>query len=408
VLVSSVPHTALPLPQEVIPDFRPPAHSEALTHWHRQPIQPTMLVDIDLYSGEVPETAPPPLQGELLLQVSNASLEREMRDFAFKALAVTLFVLMLGALFALGLAHGLIGTLKKISGVVQAIRCGRLDARTGGSGAGELGQLAAGIADCWLNTDRTLLHRILINLVSNALRHTDRGAVLIACRRGPSHARIEVWDTGPGIPLEAQASIFDELVQLNNPERDIHKGLGLGLAIVRRTADLLHHPITLCSRVDRGSRFSVVVPLAAAPLVEEALVEAAPPRRTRDPLEDFRVMVVASMESAQKELTALLDAWDCQVFVVADFAEAAAWLASHAPPDITVWEVGADRTATACEALDRLEFALRQPLPAIVVSAGPGPALPPSPFGAPRLSLPRPFRPARLRAMLSRAMDLGD
>ncbi|MFN3476160.1 MAG: sensor histidine kinase, partial [Candidatus Methylomirabilales bacterium] len=73
--------------------------------------------------------------------------------------------------------------------------------------------LRSRIHDGWILTDPALFHRILINLVGNAIRHTHRGGILVACRRVGESARIEVWDTGPGIPPEARESIFDELVQ---------------------------------------------------------------------------------------------------------------------------------------------------------------------------------------------------
>jgi len=267
------------------------------------------------------------------------------------------------------------------------------------------------IADCWLMTDQALLHRILINLVSNAIRHTARGKVLVICRRGVSHARIEVWDTGPGIAPEAQASVFEELVQLNNPERDISRGLGLGLAIVRRTADLLSHPIGLCSRVGQGSRFSVTVPLAS-PITEAPDTTAkdiendAPP--APDPLEGLRVLVVAGNETIQTELIGILDAWGCEVVVVGNLDEAATWLADRPPPEMLIQEVDAGKTADALAGLDHLEAFLDKPLPAILVSPDPAQTLAPSPMGASRLLLVRPFRSVRLRALIGSIRDGGD
>ncbi|MEK9804379.1 MAG: ATP-binding protein, partial [Curvibacter sp.] len=98
----------------------------------------------------------------------------------------------------------------------------------------------------WVQSDPTLLHRILLNLVSNALRYTGHGGVLVGCRRsrGGSHVWIEVWDTGVGIAPEHQQDIFREFYQIGNPERDRSKGLGLGLNIVDRTARLLGHEPT--------------------------------------------------------------------------------------------------------------------------------------------------------------------
>ncbi|HYP70594.1 MAG TPA: ATP-binding protein, partial [Variovorax sp.] len=114
-----------------------------------------------------------------------------------------------------------------------------------------------------VQTDPALLGRILRNLVDNAIRHTSRGAVLIGCRRaGRAAVRVEVWDTGPGIPQDEHERVFWEFHQLGNPERERSKGLGLGLAIVRRTAALLRHPLILRSRVGRGTVFGLTLPLA--------------------------------------------------------------------------------------------------------------------------------------------------
>ena len=98
-----------------------------------------------------------------------------------------------------------------------------------------------------VSSDPALLDRILRNLIHNAIHHTERGGVLVGCRRDGDALRVEVWDSGPGIPLHEQERVFWEFHQLGNPERDRGKGLGLGLAIVQRTARLLGHPLGLRS-----------------------------------------------------------------------------------------------------------------------------------------------------------------
>lgn len=114
----------------------------------------------------------------------------------------------------------------------------------------------------WVTSDRQIVERILLNLIGNALRYTSRGGVLISCRRRNDHVVIEVWDTGEGIPKDVQEDIFEEYVQLGNPERDRAKGLGLGLAICRRLANLLGAPMGVRSRPGRGSVFWLELPLA--------------------------------------------------------------------------------------------------------------------------------------------------
>src|SRR6476659_7630140 len=118
-------------------------------------------------------------------------------------------------------------------------------------------------SDAWVRSDVLLLERILLNLVSNAMRYTLRGGVIVGCRRRGDMLRIEVWDSGPGIPEDHRQNIFGEFFQLPTAERDRYGGLGLGLAIVDRLRQLLNHEIELTSTVGRGSRFTILVPMAA-------------------------------------------------------------------------------------------------------------------------------------------------
>ena len=113
-----------------------------------------------------------------------------------------------------------------------------------------------------VRSDMTLLGRVLRNLVENAVRYTESGHIRIACRRIEDRLRIEVEDTGIGIPPEQLDRIFDEFHQVGNQARDRTQGLGLGLAIVRRIADLLGHRIETRSRPGEGSIFSIELPLA--------------------------------------------------------------------------------------------------------------------------------------------------
>lgn len=115
-----------------------------------------------------------------------------------------------------------------------------------------------------VHSDPMLLERILRNLVGNAIRYTERGGVLMGARRDAGVIRLEVWDSGRGIAPEHRAAVFEEFYQVSNPDRDRAKGLGLGLAIVRRLAALLDHPLTLRSAPDRGSVFGVSMPRAEA------------------------------------------------------------------------------------------------------------------------------------------------
>jgi signal transduction histidine kinase len=120
-------------------------------------------------------------------------------------------------------------------------------------------------SDMVLHSDAVLLERILRNLVSNAIRHTAAGRVLVGCRHRGDKLRIDVLDTGPGIPADMIGAIFDEFYQIGNPARLHTEGHGLGLAIVRRTARLLEHRLEVVPAPGRGMRFSIEVPVMAAP-----------------------------------------------------------------------------------------------------------------------------------------------
>lgn len=114
--------------------------------------------------------------------------------------------------------------------------------------------------DVWVESDAILLERILRNLLSNALRHTSRGGVLLSARPTRGKLRLQVWDTGSGIAPENQARVFDEFFQVEAPDGKGPRGMGLGLAIVRRLARLLGHPLQLHSRLGRGTVFALDVP----------------------------------------------------------------------------------------------------------------------------------------------------
>ena len=119
------------------------------------------------------------------------------------------------------------------------------------------------VAPCRLSirSDPRLLEPMIRNLLSNAVKHTLRGKILLGCRRRGDKLRIQVWDTGTGIPRDQLRAIFEEFHQLDNPVREHNRGFGLGLSIVQRLANLLGHSIDVQSRTGRGSVFAVEVPL---------------------------------------------------------------------------------------------------------------------------------------------------
>ena len=259
--------------------------------------------------------------------------------------------------------------------------------------------LRSRIADCWLLTDPVLLQRILLNLIGNAVRYTTHGGVLVTCRRRAYHARIDVWDTGPGISPVDQQRIFEELVQLNNPERDATKGLGLGLAIVRRSADLLFHPLSLCSRVGHGTRFSITIPLAATPAAEIADNSDTAMSNERDSLvEDTgQVLLIGTVNPSREEMACQLTGWGYVVATSDDLDAANACVARLGTPTLVILDQPTETDGLAW--LDRVDAQAGHPVPAVIIGDSRHHAEPTG--NARRLRLSRPYRPSRLRALLT-------
>jgi signal transduction histidine kinase/CheY-like chemotaxis protein len=170
----------------------------------------------------------------------------------------------------------------------------------------------------YICSDPSLVERIARNLVSNAIRYTDRGGVLLGCRRQQGGLRIEVWDTGRGIPADKHREIFREFSQLHPADRDPHKGLGLGLAIVERLAKLLDHEIHLRSTPGKGSVFSVAIPRGRE---EDVIANTAVEQTTAFDLSDVLILVIDSDPSVRQAMEALLTKWNGEVITAASGAE---------------------------------------------------------------------------------------
>jgi two-component system, sensor histidine kinase len=178
-----------------------------------------------------------------------------------------------------------------------------------------------------LLSDRSMLERVLSNLLLNAVRYTDRGSVLLALRAIPGRGGLwlEVWDSGIGIAPKDQARIYDPYVQLGNPHRDRTKGLGLGLSIVKRTLDLLDMPLTLRSSLGVGSRFRIEVPAIACKVdrLNKSVLNGAPERREMSEAGDSEkflsgqnILLIDDDEMVQTAMRALLTSWGAEVRTV--------------------------------------------------------------------------------------------
>jgi len=217
--------------------------------------------------------------------------------------------------------------------------------------------------DVWVRTDPALLNRILQNLVANALAHTERGGVLVAVRPRGETVLVEVWDTGVGINTEHLPRIFDEFYQVDNRTRDRRKGMGLGLAIVRRLADLLSHRLEVSSQVGRGTRFRLH--LARAEGTHRPLAEA--PRVTVN-LEGRVALVVDDEPDVRDSMVAAFEARGCTVIAAGSSSEAIIRLKQMAQrPDFAVIDYRLE-CETGLMALADIREQLGLPLPAMIVT----------------------------------------
>jgi signal transduction histidine kinase/CheY-like chemotaxis protein len=247
-----------------------------------------------------------------------------------------------------------------------------------------------------VRTDPVLLERVLANLVSNALRYTREGGVVIGARRRGLAVWLEVVDTGIGIPPEKQQQVFDEFYQIGNPGRDRRRGLGLGLAIVRRLVTLMGLKLELQSVPGRGTRFRLV--LLRAPSADPP----APPER--DPgthaFAGRRALLVEDDPDIRLATANLLDQWGLSVTACKSRAEVDALLDAGFSPDIALVDLRLDAMDDGIDVIERLRARLGAALPALLLSGDTGAAelVRVQSSGVPLLT--KPVSPARLKSAL--------
>ncbi|HQQ63258.1 MAG TPA: PAS-domain containing protein [Pseudomonadales bacterium] len=248
-------------------------------------------------------------------------------------------------------------------------------------------------------SDPHLLRRILQNFLSNAVRYTSRGRVLLGCRRRGNVLRIEVWDTGPGIPVDKRREIFQEFRRLKSPEYEqAEKGLGLGLAIAERISRILHHPITLRSWERKGSVFAVEVPFG-----DRAGKIAAPPLPVVVAVGGFvgkHVLCIDNEPNVLAGMRALLESWGCIVDLASDEKQACAAMKSKVP-DIVIADFQLDDGVTGLDVMRALDGLSGKSLPAIVVTANNTEDVRRLTEAHGHLFMAKPVKPAKLRALMA-------
>ncbi len=246
----------------------------------------------------------------------------------------------------------------------------------------------------WVETDPQLLRRILQNFLSNAVRYTRQGRVLIGCRRRGGQVLIGIWDTGPGITTDDQAVIFEEFRRLG--DRQHAPGLGLGLAIAERMARLLGHDIELTSEPGRGTVFGVQVPRTDP-------VQSAPSRSAdRSEPGTGRVLIVDNEAAMLGSLDTLVSGWGFEVRVASNTEQAQA-AAGQFEPELLVVDYHLDEGHTGLELLDSLREAGCDS-PAILISADHAAEVRQAARRAGCEFLHKPIRPLALRSLITRMM----
>jgi CheY-like chemotaxis protein len=250
-----------------------------------------------------------------------------------------------------------------------------------------------------VRSDRRLLRRLLQNLVSNAIKYTPQGTVLIGCRRRGARLRIDVYDTGIGIPHAKRRAVFKEFHRLDHGAR-VARGVGLGLSIVERIARVLEAEVTMKSVFGRGSRFSVEVPRAAA-----AAPAAEPTRTARKSatgqLIGTVVVCIDNEPAILDGMQTLLGGWGCRVLTAENLAQAQAALeGSGLEPDGLLVDYHLDG-ANGVGAISELRRRYGRDLPAILVTADRSAHVREEARASGVHILNKPVKPASLRALIT-------
>jgi Na+/proline symporter/signal transduction histidine kinase/CheY-like chemotaxis protein len=248
-----------------------------------------------------------------------------------------------------------------------------------------------------VESDRLMLRRLLQNLISNAIKYTPRGRVLVGCRRHGQSLRIGVYDTGVGVPVLKRGEIFKEFHRLEQGAR-IARGLGLGLSIVERLARVLNHGIALDSNVSGGSVFSVMVPIAKAINHTAAVTSATPLSKT--PMSGSLIVCIENDPAILDGMRTLLTAWDAEVIAVAD-PDAAIEAIEAAGGRVTglLVDYHLDR-GNGVAAIRDIRRRFGESIPAILITADRSPHVRAAAREEKIAVLNKPVKPASLRALL--------
>lgn len=247
-------------------------------------------------------------------------------------------------------------------------------------------------------TDKALLERILTNLLANAIRYTAVGGVVVGCRNADSSIRIEVWDSGRGIPQDQRDRIFEEFYQVPDGRRDKRPGLGLGLNIVHRLSDLLGHHVELRSQPGKGSVFAITVPLGD--VWQSEAVEPEISEMVGGEFVGTCVLLVEDDDVLRNAMKELLERWGMRVNAMASESEVSTHLADTADfPDLIIADFSL-RGQVGTTIVQQIRAMIGKEIPAVIVTADATPDVVSRIRAAGLPLLIKPVSPPRLRVMM--------
>lgn len=261
---------------------------------------------------------------------------------------------------------------------------------------------------CTVRTDPQLLARVIRNFMSNAVRYTKRGGLLLGCRRVGEAVRIEVCDTGSGMPADKLDEIFEEFRRLVGASDDYERGFGLGLAIVKRIAKMLDHDLLVRSELDRGSSFAITVPVASW-TSQTARTMADANRFTLGDLEHATVFVIENEPAILEAMQILLEGWGCRVICAPSQRDAQMKLGLDGlVPDIIIADYHLDQGANGVDAIVEMRMRYLETIPGVIVTADRSKETRKRAADSGLSLLNKPVRPGRLRSLLTHLLATSE
>lgn len=253
-------------------------------------------------------------------------------------------------------------------------------------------------------TDRKLFGRIVRNLISNAIRYTPSGRVLIGCRNHGDTVRFEVWDTGVGISQDAREEVFEEFRQLGSQTRDGDKGVGLGLAIVRRIARILDLPLGVRSTPGEGSVFYIDLPKGTEK--SSSVSEEQSVLNVDDGISGSHILVVDNDPTILEGMKSLLEGWGCQITMGCETQHVLAQLNNQqAVPDMVIVDYHLDEGKNGINCIQDIRHTIGKEIPGVVITADRTETIKNAVEAKGHYLLNKPVRPARLRALIAHGVS---